>query len=68
MKANDTATASNKFVNDPDAFIKLCNSPRKRKEREQLIEKDRAMDTMTRFAYEILLAIGLAFLIVAMFR
>lgn len=53
---------------DPDFFIKLCDSPRKRRERKLLNEKDRAAETVTRFAYEILLAIGIAFLILAVIK
>lgn len=68
MKENEMITVGNQFVDDPDAFIKMCDSPRKRREREQMVELDEAKQAFASFACEILLAIGIALIIVAIIK
>lgn len=68
MKANETATVSTEFVNDPDAFIKLCNSPRQNRLRREQAKKDRIKEMTVQTFYEMLLAVGIALIIVAIIK
>lgn len=68
MKANETMTASAGFVNDPDAFIKLCNSPRKNRLRYEQAKKDHIREVAIQTIYEVLLAVGIALIVAAIIK